>query len=117
MNELFKYSFVMLFGVFISSVSQVLLKKAAERKYESVIKEYLNVRVITAYLIFFISTLLTIIAYKAVPMSMGQILEATGYIYVTIFGAVIFKERITGRKLVSLGLILAGVVIFSLSAV
>lgn len=33
---------ILLFSVFISSVSQILLKKAADRTYESSLKEYLN---------------------------------------------------------------------------
>ena len=35
-----KYSCILLFGVFISAISQVMLKKAALKKYDSVIKEY-----------------------------------------------------------------------------
>ena len=34
-----KYSCVLLLGVFISAISQVLLKKAAQKKYDSVIHE------------------------------------------------------------------------------
>ena len=37
---------ILLFSVFISSVSQILLKKAADRTYESSLKEYLNPLVI-----------------------------------------------------------------------
>ncbi len=51
-RQLFSYAALMLLGVFISSVAQVMLKKAAEKQYDSVIGEYLNVRVITAYVIF-----------------------------------------------------------------
>ena len=39
-------------GVLVSSVSQVLLKKAAMRQYETPLKEYLNPWVITAYTLF-----------------------------------------------------------------
>ena len=44
---------ILLFSVFISSVSQILLKKAADRTYESSLKEYLNPLVIGAYGMFF----------------------------------------------------------------
>ena len=43
------YSCVLLLGVFISSISQVMLKKAALKEYDSPIKEYLNPLVVFAY--------------------------------------------------------------------
>ena len=86
------YALILLFGVFISAVSQVLLKKSALKTYDSRIKEYLNIRVITAYAIFFVSTLLCIIAYRGIPLSMGPLLEATSYFYVMLFGVKIFGE-------------------------
>lgn len=107
------YSCILLSGVFISALSQVILKRAALKKYDSVIKEYLNFPVMFAYLIFVISTFLSIIAYKGIPLSMGPILEATSYIYVTIFGVRIFGERINKKKIISLGLIISGIVIYS----
>lgn len=106
---------IMCFGTFISAVSQVLLKKAAQKKYENVIREYLNPRVIIAYAIFFAATLLSIIAYKVVPLSMGPIIEATSYVYVTIFGVTIFKEKINKKKLAALLIIVIGIVVYSLS--
>ena len=108
------YVALMLLGVFISAVAQVLLKKAAMRHYESFWAQYLNPHVIIAYAIFFCATFLSIFAYKVVPLSMGPILEATGYIYVTIFGVVIFKERITGGKLMALVLIIGGIVVYAM---
>ncbi|MCF0130440.1 MAG: EamA family transporter [Pseudobutyrivibrio sp.] len=101
----------MLLGVFISAVSQVLLKKAANRQYDSVIKEYLNWRVILAYSIFVAATLLSIYAYKVVPLSLGPVLEATSYIYVTFFGVKIFGEKIGRLKAIAIVLIILGIII------
>ena len=108
------YSCVLLFGVLISAISQVILKKAALKKYDSVIKEYLNFPVIFAYSVFIISTFLSIIAYKGIPLSMGPVLEATSYIYVTFFGVKIFGEKINKKKIVSLIMIICGIVIYSI---
>ncbi|OUO34592.1 multidrug ABC transporter [Olsenella sp. An290] len=113
--ELPLFAGIYLVGVFISAVSQVLLKKSAMKKYDSVVAEYLNPRVIAAYSIFVCATLLTIVSYKVVPLSLGPILEATSYIYVTIFGVVFFGERVTPRRCVALALILGGILIYSLS--
>ncbi len=103
----------MLFGTFISSVAQVLLKKASQKHYDSVLQEYLNLPVITAYAIFFAATFLSIYAYKVVPLSMGPIIEATGYIYVTIFGVTIFNEKINKQKVFALILIIGGITVYS----
>ncbi len=108
------YALILLFGVFISAVSQVMLKKSANKKYDSRIKEYLNPLVIFAYLIFFMATLLSIVAYKGIPLSMGPVLEATSYIYVTVFGVKIFKEKLGKKKIIALLLIITGIMIYSL---
>ncbi len=108
------YSCVLLLGVFISAISQVMLKKAAMKKHDSVIKEYLNPLVIFAYVLFVGTTFLSILAYKGIPLSMGPILEATSYIYVTIFGVVIFKEKMNLKKVVALGMIIVGIVVYAI---
>lgn len=105
---------LLLFSVFISSVSQILLKKAANRTYESTIKEYMNPLVIGAYGMFFCSVILTMLALRYVPLSMSPILESTGYIFVSGMGYFFLKERFTRRKLLGFALILVGVIIFNL---
>ena len=108
------YSLVLLFGVFVSSVSQVLLKKAAQKKYDSAIKEYLNPLVIVAYMLFVVTTLLSILAYHGIPLSMGPVLEATSYIYVTVFGVKIFSEKLNWKKILALCFIIMGILIYAI---
>lgn len=108
------YSIFLLVGVFISAISQVMLKKAALKKYNNVLEEYLNPLVIFAYILFVGTTLLSILAYRGIPLSMGPILEATSYVYVTIFGVRIFGEKINRKKIMSLSLIVMGIIIYSL---
>ena len=107
------YALIMMFGTFISAISQVILKKAAGKIYENKIREYVNLPVISAYTIFVVATFLSVFAYKVVPLSMGPILESTSYIYITIFGVMIFKERLTKRKLIALITIIVGIVVYS----
>ncbi|MCR4791482.1 MAG: EamA family transporter [Lachnospiraceae bacterium] len=106
-------AFMLLLGTFISSISQVMLKKAADKHYDSAIKEYLNPLVIGAYSIFILSTFMSILAYKGIPLSMGPILEATGYFYVTFFGVKIFGEKLNRGKIIALALIIVGIVAYS----
>lgn len=108
------YACLLLLGTFLASISQVMLKKAALRNYENKLQEYLNPLVIFAYIIFFGTTFLSIFAYRGIPLSMGPVLEATSYIYVTIFGVTIFKEKLNGRKLLALALIMGGILVYSL---
>ena len=114
MSELIVYSMILLFGVFISAVSQVILKKESMKSHESISKEYLNFRVMFAYGLFVGTTLLCILAYKVVPLSMGPVLEATSYIWITLFGVYIFKEKITKNRIIALILIVLGIAIFSI---
>lgn len=102
-----------LFSVFISSCSQIILKKSAQVHYETWWREYLNVRVITAYGIFFLSSFLTMFAYKYVPLSMGPMLEACGYIFVTVLGVLVLKEKVGKKKIAGMALIIAGIAIVS----
>ena len=106
-----KYIVIFLFSVFISAVSQILLKKSANVQYENKLREYLNVRVIVAYGIFFLSSLITVFAYKGVPLSLGPILEATGYIWVALLGKACLNERLGKRKIIGLLLIILGVLV------
>lgn len=110
-KETLPYYVLLLSGVFVSAISQVMLKKSALKKYDSSIKEYLNPVVIIAYFLFFITTFLSIMAYKKIPLSMGPVIEATSYIYITVFGIKIFHEKFNVKKGIALALIITGVII------
>ena len=103
--------FIYVFSVFISSISQIILKSSADKKYDNKLKEYLNPRVIIAYGIFFFATLVTIYAYKGIPLSLGPILETTGYLWVSLLGYFILKEKISSRKLVGLIVVIVGIMV------
>lgn len=108
------YVLLYLGSTFLASVSQVLLKKAALREHKSLLAEYTDWRVILGYGLFVGCTLLTMLAYKGVPLNVGPVLEATGYLYVTVFGVAIFHEKMNPKKILALALILAGIVIYAL---
>ena len=107
---------LMLTGTFISSVSQIILKKAAEKEYSSKLAEYLNAPVIIAYLIFFGATLCAVFAYRGVELSIGPLFEATGYIWVAILGRIFLKEKISLKKGLGLLVIIGGILIASLGS-
>lgn len=113
-DSLVLYSGVLLLGTFISAVSQVILKKAAQKTYPTKAAEYLNFPVIFAYTLFVLTTFMCIFAYRVVPLSFGPVLESTSYLYVTIFGVVFFKEKITLKKVLALALILIGIAVYAI---
>lgn len=114
MSDLSKYIAIWMVSVFISSVSQVMLKIAANRTYDKKIKEYLNPIVITAYGIFFVSTLLTMYALKFVPLTMSPIIESTSYIFVPVLGVFMLREKISRRRWLGMGIMLVGIFVFTL---
>ena len=108
------YALILVAGTLISSVSQVMLKKAAMKEYSSPLREYLNPLVIGAYALFVLSTLRSIWAYRGLPLSMGPLLETSGYLFVTAFGVLLFQEELNRRKILALALIIGGIILSSL---
>ena len=107
------FSGVFLFSVLISSISQILLKKSADKTYDSRLKEYLNPLVIIAYGMFFCSMMITMYCYRYVDVSAGPIFESAGYIFVGVLGYIFLKEKFTAKKIIGMLLIMIGIVVFS----
>ena len=108
------YSLVLLCGVFISAISQVILKKSAMKNYDSPIKEYMNPLVIFAYFLCVMTTVCTVIAYRVVPLSLGGVLATLEYIFVALIGFLFFKERASRRKLLGLAVIVFGTILYQI---
>lgn len=106
------YFFLGIVSVTIASFSQVLLKKGAMNKYDSFIKEYLNVWVITGYGMLFVSVFLTMLAYRGMDFMNVPVLEAVSYVLVPILSYFFFKEALTRRKMIGILCILTGIIIY-----
>lgn len=109
-----RYVFAMFLSVVVASVSQVLLKKSALRTYDTVVREYLNLYVVSGYGLLFVSMLLTVYAYSGMAYKNGPVIESLGNVIVLILGYFVFGERISVRKLVGIACIMAGIVVFNL---
>lgn len=105
--------FLYIVAMFVAAAAQILLKISAGKPYPSRIREFLNVYVVTAYAMFFFSLLVTLYAIRFIPLSMGAILESTGYIFVSIMGYFILKEKLSRRKFVGILVIILGIVVFA----
>ena len=109
-----KYSVIYVLGVLVASVAQILLKVSAQKKYQSLIKEYLNPYVVIGYGMLFGSTFITIFALSKVELSLGAALESLSYIFVAILSYMILKEKSTLKQIIGYMCIVGGVVIFTL---
>lgn len=106
------YVFVVLV-VFASACSQMLLKKGASIKYNSFIRQYLNPWVISGYGIMGLAVIVNIFCMsKGVKVKELSIIESLSYLFVPCLSWMFFEERITKRKMLAIGLILIGIIIF-----
>lgn len=113
MNSLICYAFLFA-GVLAASFSQILLKKGATMQYASFIREYLNPWVISGYLLLVGSTVLNICGLRGLSFMNGPVMESLGFVLVLFLSRLFFGERITKRRLLGVGCILAGMLIFYL---
>lgn len=95
-----------------TALSQVLLKKSANRVYERRIDAYLNPLVIVAYLMLGASMLLDIYAFTLIEYKWGPVLASLSYVFVVIFSRVFFNEKITRNKVLGALCIFLGIIIF-----
>ena len=109
-----KYWLVLFLAVVVSASSQMLLKQGASKKYDSVVREYLNPWVISGYALMILSTLCIIYAYRGVAYKNGAIIESLGYILIMLLSRLLFQEKITKKKLAGNLIILMGVLVFYL---
>ena len=79
---------------------------------QGVIFEYLNPWVISGYFLLAASTICVIFAFKGVDFKNGPVIESLGFPLVMILGRIFYGEKLTKNKLIGMGLIMLGVVIY-----
>lgn len=109
-----RYIILILVMVFISAISQVMLKISANQTHKSKIREILNPLVIGSYGIFFMVMIINTILLKYIDLKFIPVVESTGYIYILILSALILKEKITKKQVLGNIIIIIGIIIFNL---
>lgn len=109
-----EYYLIAIISGVLSSLSQVLLKKSAEKEKGTIWREYLNIYVIVGYAITILCMFLMVVAYRGIPFKYSAVLESLVYLYIMILGKVFLKEKLTKKKILGNLIIVAGVIIFSL---
>lgn len=95
--------------------SQMMLKHSARQKYPSWWREYINGWVIGGYSIMVLSLVVNLLAiHLGVLAQEVSIIECINYLLIPLAAWWVFKEPVTRRKMVAIGVIIVGVIVFFL---
>jgi multidrug transporter EmrE-like cation transporter len=108
------YFGIAVLSVLIADVSQIILKKAATKDYESWYKSYLNFSVIFAYSLFVLSTICSVVALKKLPLSLSPMWQSMGQVFIVVLSYLFLHEKPGKKKLLGIAIIVLGIVIFSI---
>ncbi len=99
----------------MGAASQMMLKRSAQQRYSSWWREYINIWVISGYTIMVLSLLINLRAiHIGVLAQEVSIIECINYLLIPLGAWWIFKEPITRRKALAIGVIIVGVIVFFL---
>lgn len=107
------YYILVILSVFAAACAQMLLKQGARQNYVGFWRQYLNPWVIGGYAIMAGSLVLNIWCMsKGVQVKEVSTIESLSYLFVPCLAFVLFKEKISWRKGVAIGVIIGGVILF-----
>lgn len=96
----------------ISTFSQVLLKKAAQREYQSPVYKYLNPLVIIAYSLFFGVIIVNTYLLRYISLVFASTISCSlPFVLSFINGLIFFDEKINIWKIIGGFIIIAGIII------
>ena len=110
-----KYALIALVVVFVAACAQMLLKQGARQGYTPWWRQYINPWVISGYTLMFAAMIANIWCMsKGLQLKELSIIESMAYLFVPALSWLFFKETITRRKALAIGLIIIGVIVFFL---
>lgn len=108
-----KYYVIVVLSVFAASCAQMLLKKGASIQYDSYWRQYVNLWVISGYVIMGIALIANTFAMsRGVQVKEISSIESLSYSFVPCLSWLCFKERVTLKKVVAIIIIMVGIFIF-----
>ena len=109
------YYVLVILSVFAAACAQILLKQGTRQNYVGFWRQYLNPWVIGGYAIMGCSLVLNIFCMsRGVLVKEVSTIESLSYLFVPCLAFLLFKEKITWRKGIAIGIIIGGVVLFFL---
>lgn len=107
-----KYYFYGVLVVFVSCLSQILLKKAANKN--TGIRMIANMNVLLAYGILFVVMFINSrFIYRHITLGEISVIESFGYIFVPLLSFFILKEKIYKKEVLGIILIIVGIFVYS----
>ena len=107
------YYVLVIISVFSAACAQMLLKKGAEKQYVSLWRQYANIWVIGGYAIMGCAMLLNVFCLsRGIQIKEIGAIEALSYLFVPLLSWIFFKEKLNLRKIMAIGLIMLGIVVF-----
>lgn len=102
---------IALTAVIIAAVSQVLLKKEANKQHKSFLGKFMNVKVILAYILLFGSLFLNTVALRDMELTVLPCITASSFIWILLLSWFYLGERPGKNKIIGSLIIAAGIII------
>ncbi|MEK4372158.1 hypothetical protein CXK86_07310 [Paenibacillus sp. BGI2013] len=100
--------------ILINSFAQILLKVGAVKGKKNKAIVSINLPIVAGYMLFLISTVLSVYLLKFIALKNFTIIIALNYVGTLLFSYIFLKERFTKQKIIASFFIIAGVIIFNL---
>lgn len=109
---------LLFFAMLLTGISQVLLKRGAGknvgRAEVGFLVPYLNWFTICAYCLLLLTTILVIIALRVIPLKLVYAISSLNFVVVVGLSWLFFKEEVSNRMHIGIGLIVIGIIVFNL---
>ena len=107
------YIVLVILSVFAAACAQMLLKQGARQNYTPWWRQYLNIWVISGYMVMAGCLVLNIFCMShSVQAKEVSTIESLSYLFVPCLAFFLFKEPITHRKIAAIAIIIIGVILF-----
>lgn len=106
------YYYLAFLAVFLTSIAQVLLKIGARKSGTTQI--YINPATLSGYGLFLIVTICTIYALQVIELKTLYALMSLNPLVVMVLSFFVLNETITKNKVIAVGLIFCGLLVFNL---
>lgn len=109
------YILIAILSVFTAACAQMLLKRGARCAYTPWWRQYVNGWVISGYGIMFLTMVLNIwCMHQGLQLKELSVIESMSYLFVPALSWYLFGEHMSRRKMIAIGIIIVGVIVFFL---
>ena len=106
------YYYLALAAVLLTGVGQVLLKTGARKR--GIVEMYTNPATLAGYGLFLVATMCSIYALQVMELKTLYALTSITPLIVMVLSILVLKETITKNKVIAIGLIFCGLLVFNL---